>query len=109
MQIGAEKVGDVVVLLLPMDELDASNSAEFKRDIAPLFAERAKVVLNMSRLRFVDSSGLGALLSCLRIAMANGGSLKLCEMSAQVRSLFDLVRMNRIFDIYGTQAEAVSA
>ena len=94
---------------MPVDELDASNAGEFKRDIAPVLQANTKLVLDLSRLRFVDSSGLGAMLSCLRQLSAKSGDLKLCGMSKQVRGLFELVRMHRIFDIYGTKEEAVHA
>ena len=92
-----------------MEELDASNAGEFKRDIAPVLEANTKLVIDLSRLRFVDSSGLGAFLSCLRKLNAKGGDLKLCGMSKQVRAVFELVRMHRIFDIYGTREEAVRA
>ena len=49
------------------------------------------------------------MLSCLRQVSAKGGDLKLCGMSTQVRGLFELVRMHRIFDILGTREEAVRA
>jgi anti-sigma B factor antagonist len=94
---------------VPVDELDASNSSEFKRDITPILQANTKLVLDLSQLRFVDSSGLGAMLSCLRQLTAKGGDLKLCGMSKQVRALFELVRMHRIFDIYNTREDAVKA
>ena len=109
MEIAVDKMGDVTVAAIPVDELDASNAGEFKRDIAPVLQANSKLVLDLSRLSFVDSSGLGAMLSCLRQLSAKSGDLKLCGMSKQVRALFELVRMHRIFDIYGTRAEAVSA
>jgi anti-sigma B factor antagonist len=109
MEIGVDKVGDVTVAVIPVDELDASNSGEFKRDIAPVLQANTKLVLDLSRLSFVDSSGLGAMLSCLRQVSAKAGDLKLCGLSKQVRALFELVRMHRIFDIYGTREQAVSA
>jgi anti-sigma B factor antagonist len=109
MQIAFEKVGDVGVAAMPVDELDASNAGEFKRDIAPLLEANAKLVLDMSRLRFVDSSGLGAFISCLRRLNARGGDLKLCGMSKQVRAVFELVRMHRVFDILSTREDAVHA
>lgn len=109
MEIAVDKVDDVAVAVVPVDELDAGNAGEFKRDIAPVLQTNSKVVLDLSRLNFVDSSGLGAMLSCLRQLSAKSGDLKLCGMSKQVRALFELVRMHRIFDIYGTREEAVSA
>jgi anti-sigma B factor antagonist len=63
----------------------------------------------MSELKFVDSSGLGAILSCLRQQNASGGELKLCGMLKPVRALFELVRMHRIFDMYNTREEAIMA
>jgi anti-sigma B factor antagonist len=52
---------------------------------------------------------LGVLVSCLRKMNAKGGDVKLCGMSKQVRTVFELVRMHRIFDIYGTKEEAAHA
>ncbi len=109
MQIALEKVGDVAVAAVPVEELDAGNAGEFKRDIAPLLDANTKLVLDLSRLRFVDSSGLGAFISCLRKLNAKGGDLKLCGMSKQVRAVFELVRMHRVFDILGTKEDAVRA
>ena len=109
MEMATEKSGDVTVVSLPGEQLDASNAKDFKRDIAPLLEPRGKIVLDLAQLRFVDSSGLGAILSCLRQLNAGGGDLKLCGMSKPVRALFELVRMHKIFDIYGTKEEAIRA
>ena len=109
MAIAFDTVGDVIVAVVPMNELDASNSADFKRDVAPLLEATTKLVFDLSRLRFVDSSGLGAFISCLRKLNAKGGDVKLCGMSKQVRGVFELVRMHRIFDIYATKEQAVQA
>ncbi|HXJ79958.1 MAG TPA: STAS domain-containing protein [Candidatus Methylomirabilis sp.] len=107
MAIAFDRMGDVTVAMVPGEELDASNAAEFKRDAGPLLEATTKLVFDLSRLRFVDSSGLGAFISCLRKLNAKGGDVKLCGMSKQVRAVFELVRMHRIFDICGTREEAV--
>ncbi len=104
-----EKLGSVTVVSLPVEALDASNVKEFKRDVATAIEERKRVVFDLERLNFVDSSGLGAILSFLRLLNAQGGDLKLCSMSKPVRTLFELVRMHRIFDIYNSKEEAVRA
>jgi anti-sigma B factor antagonist len=109
MQIEVDKVGDVAVAVIPVEELDASNAGDFKRDIAPVLESQTKLVIDLGRLRFVDSSGLGAFISCLRKLNGKGGDLKLCGMSKQVRAVFELVRMHRIFEIFGTTDEAVHA
>jgi anti-sigma B factor antagonist len=109
MEIAVEKTGDVAVVQIPVEELDASNASELKRDIGPVLDANKKVVLDLSRLRFVYSSGLGAMLSCLRQLTGRGGDLRLAGMSKPVRALFELVRMHRIFDIYATKEEAIRA
>jgi anti-sigma B factor antagonist len=109
MEVAVEKVSDVAVAVVPVDELDASNTPDFKRDIAPVLQANTKLILDLGRLRFVDSSGLGSILSCLRQLTAKGGDLKLCCVSAHVRAAFELVRMHRIFDIYTSREEAVRA
>lgn len=109
MEIPIEKFDGVAVATIAVDELDAANAPEFKREIAPTLQANAKLVLDLSRLRFVDSSGLGAILSCLRQLSAKNGDLKLCGLSKQVRAAFELVRMHRVFDIAGTREEAVHA
>ncbi len=109
MEIPVQSFDGVAVAEVPVEELDASNAGEFKRDIAPVLQVYPHLVLDLRQLRFVDSSGLGAMLSCLRQLSARSGDLKLCGMSKQVRALFELVRMHRIFDIYNTREEAVEA
>jgi anti-sigma B factor antagonist len=109
MDIPVEERDGVAVAEIPVDELDASNSGELKRAMAPILDRYSKLVIDLGRLRFVDSSGLGAMLSCLRHLTAKGGDLKLCGMSKPVRATFELVRMHRIFDIFATREDAARA
>ena len=51
---------------IPVDELDVSNMGELKHDIALVLEVNTKLVIDLNRLRFIDSSGLGAILFCLR-------------------------------------------
>ncbi len=109
MEIAVQRMGDVAVAIIPVEDLDAGNSADFKRDMAPVVDANTKLVLDLSRLRFVDSSGLGAFISLLRKVNARGGDLKLCNMSKPVRAVFELVRMHRVFEILPTSQDAVRA
>ena len=109
MEITVQQLEGVAVATIPVEDLDASNVGDFKRDIAPVLEAHSRLVLDLSRVRFVDSSGLGAFISCLRKLNAAGGDLKLCGMSRPVRGVFELVRMHRIFDIFPTRGAAVRA
>jgi anti-sigma B factor antagonist len=109
MEMTTEKIGDVTVVELRGGRLDASMTEEFKRDITPLLEANSQVLFDMSHLQFVDSAGIGAILSCLRRLSAAGGDLKLFGVSKPVRGVFEITRMHRIFDIFGTKEEAVRA
>lgn len=104
-----EEFGDVAVITLPMTTLDASTVGEFEREILPLLKTRTRWVMDMSNLEFVDSSGLGMFMRCLRPLRAAGGDLKLFGMTKPVRTIFELVRFHRIIEIYNTQEEAIRA
>lgn len=107
MPMTVENAGDIAIVAIPGKSLDSGNSRDFKAEIAPIVAVHRKVVFDLSSLSFVDSSGLGAILSSLRQANSAGGDLKLCGLSKPVRALFELVRMHRIFDILNTREEAI--
>ena len=104
-----ETAGDISIVLIPGKALDASNSKDFKAGIAPLLTPGAKIVLDLGNLDFVDSSGLGAMVSSLRQISGVGGDLKLCGLKKPVRALIELVRMHRVFEIYNTRDEALAA
>jgi len=109
MELTAEKIGDVVRVSVPGNHLDASVADEFKHAMGPLMEGSKKVALDMSGLRFVDSAGIGAILSSLRRLSALDGDLKLCGVTAPVRASFEIARMQRIIDIFDTCEEALAA
>ncbi|MEN9384689.1 MAG: hypothetical protein RL323_1832 [Pseudomonadota bacterium] len=110
MNLSSSIVGNgVIVIDCQMENLDASNVRSFRDAIQPLMKDQTRVVVNMSQMKFVDSSGLGALISCLREVNGRKGDLKLCSMTRSVRALFELMRMHRVFAIFETQEEAVAS
>ncbi len=109
MEITVEKIGDVAVVAMPVAELDAANTAEFKRDMAPVLEAEREGRARSDQLRFIDSSGLGAFLSCLRKLNEKGGDLKLCGMSKQVRTVVRTGAHASHARYLGTREEAVRA
>jgi anti-sigma B factor antagonist len=104
-----EKIGDVTIFAVNVDELDAGNADDFRRAIAPVLKDCRKLVLDLGRVQFVDSRGCGAILSCLKHISPAGGDLKLCQVTPPVRMVFDLIRMDRICAIVDSREEAVQA
>ncbi len=100
---------NVLVIELREDNLDASNVRVFREVVQSLIQSRNRVVFDMSYIKFVDSSGLGALISCQRLLNSRQGEFRLCSMSVTVRALFELMRMHRVFHIHVSREDALNA
>jgi len=108
-ELSSDKSGGITFVTLQAESLDASNTQEFKRTAGASVEPNAKLVLDLGSVQFIDSSGCGAILALLRQLSTVGGDLKLCAVTKPVRSLFELVRMHRILEIYNTREEAAKA
>jgi len=109
MRIDVERIGDVLVIEVPSGNLDAANSMEFREAVESLIERGTRLLIDMENVTFVDSSGLGSILSLKRDLGERRGELKICGMLDSVASMFSLVRMDRVFDIHRTRDEAVEA
>ena len=87
MQLIVDKVGDVAVVAVQADVLDASNADDFKEEIEPVLGDSPKLVLDLGKVQFVDSRGCGAILACLKHATERGGDLKLCKVTRPAHGL----------------------
>jgi len=110
MLLKIEEKGAVVLIEVKEERLDAHNSSDLKAQMLNLFEEgKNNIVVDLNDVRFVDSSGLGALVSGFKNASARNGNLKLCGLQPQVRSMFELTRLHRVFEIFPGVDEAVSS
>ena len=109
MEFNVEKIGKVTLVTFRINKLDAANAKEFKNDVTPILEGHTHLVLDLESLSFIDSSGLGALLSCLRQVTGRQAELKLCNLSKSARILFELIRMHRVFEIFNTREEAIAS
>jgi len=109
MDLLVEKVDSVTVVTPRVKFLDASNNRPFKERMVELLPNIKYLLLDLQQVDFIDSSGLAALLTCLKQLSASGGDLKICCVTSPVKALFDLVKMNRIVEISRTRDEALKA
>ncbi len=107
MNLILEEVNSISIAILTCCDLDAENSDQFMKEIDPYLVERSKIVLDLRTLQFVDSSGLGALLSCNRKLQNVGGALVLCCLTEPVREIVELVRFHKILNIRPSREEAI--
>jgi anti-sigma B factor antagonist len=67
------------------------------------------MILNMENVDFIDSSGLGLIVSLVRNARENNADVAISNLSPQAQTLFELTRMTRIFSIYVDENAAMEA
>jgi anti-sigma B factor antagonist len=67
----------------------------------------ARIVVNLRGVNFLDSTGLATLVQGMKRARQAGGDLRLCELQQPVRIIFELTRLDKAFDIYPNEAEAL--
>jgi anti-sigma B factor antagonist len=109
MRIETNTNNGVAVARLESDSLETGNVAAFRGAITPITDKNERVVLDLSQVSFMDSTGLGAMLSCLRSLKAKNGSLKLASLTPEVAQLFEMVMMDRVFEIFPDPAAAVGS
>jgi anti-sigma B factor antagonist len=110
MNLKTESNGSVNILTVREERLDAHNSDELKQEMNRLFENGTKnLLVDLKEVRFIDSSGLGVLVSGFKNASTRQGSIKLCSLQTQVKSMFELTRLHRVFDIYQTVDEALES
>ncbi|MEA5623395.1 STAS domain-containing protein [Nostoc sp. UHCC 0251] len=86
--------------------LDGIRGNELRREISGTVATGADILLlDMKELKFIDSSGLGALVSVMQMVRNANGKMFVCSLNDQVRMLFELTKMDRIFQVFTDQDE----
>lgn len=104
-----EEVNGIRIVTLSERNVDAVNAAGVKERLLALLKPGQRVIIDISSLDFVDSSGLGVLLSALRLVSGGGGDLKLAGATKPLRAILELVRFHRVLDILNTREEALNA
>ncbi len=110
MLIEVSKLRDWIVLQIDEPRLDAHNSSELKNTIQKHLENGENLlIVDLSKVRFIDSSGLGALLSGYKNAKFHQGSMVLAGLQPRVKSMFELTRLNRVFDIFQEAEDVIHA
>ena len=104
-----ERMEEHILFLRPeVSRLDVSTTAEFEAALRHRVPEKCTVlVLDLSEVEFMDSSGLGALISALR-SLQGRGEIVLCGCHESVLSLLRLTSLDRVFRLVDTEDEARS-
>lgn len=101
-----EAVDDKKIIRL-VGRVDARYVQEISTDVKAVATD--VLALDMSKVTFIDSSALGLIVSTFRRNQEAGSKFCLFGMSPQVRAVFELTRLHRIFDIFDDEQQALAA
>jgi anti-sigma B factor antagonist len=109
MEIKRREVGDIVIFDIN-GEIDLYNAPEIKEKIKEeMNKNKVNIIINLDKVTYIDSSGIGVLISSLSNLKKVGGGLKLINVYASVRKVFELTKLTSFFDIYDSETDALNA
>jgi len=89
-------------------DIDLSRSPQFQRSLLAVLDRRpTRVVVNLSAVAYMDSSGVASLVKLLSRTRKQGISLALAGLGERVRSIFEITRLDTVFETYPTEKEAL--
>ena len=110
MNVLQESLPGQVYRIAPQGRLDAVTVPALEAAIdEQLAARHFRLIIDLSEVGYMSSSGLRTLLRARRQAQAGGGDVVLCAMNARVTEVFEMIGFNNLFRIFATAAEAAAA
>ena len=107
MKISQRQSGDVNVFEL-VGELDFQTSPDLRSKLQPVTEKAShKVVINLKKVSYIDSSGLATFVEALQKAKRSNGRLVLTELVPSVKSVFEIAKLDKVFLLATTEAEAL--
>jgi anti-sigma B factor antagonist len=98
--------GVVVAFINDSDRLTAAVAENVKSELTNIVSgNNYKVLLNLSNIKFIDSTGIGVLISALKTARQTGNAFSLCSIQKDVLSLLKLMKLDNVFDIYENESD----
>ena len=110
MKIKNQAEGDIMVLSLSGKIMGGPDHEKFHAEIKTLIAEGfVDVLLNMAKVNWINSTGLGVLVSAFHTLKKNGGQLKICEVSERIDNILNVTQLKLVFETYETQEQALAS
>ena len=107
-EVTLEEVRGVTVARPRLARLDAHAAGEFRARLVPVATGKRELVVALDEVAFMDSTGLGALVSVLK-ALAPGGQVKLVGVGSAVASILRVTRLEQVFARFGSVDEALAS
>lgn len=109
LHLESRPVGEVFVVQCIGRMIAGNEIFTLHSQVGDAIEKYGDVVLQLDRLEFVDSSGLGALMRLMQAARAKGGDVKLTGVPPRVRKILELTHLSSQFEIYDSIEEAITA
>lgn len=109
MDISTREKGKVLIFDIKGD-LDAKSASNLKDRINEKITDgKSHILINLSDVPYMDSAGLGVLVSGLKNANRLSGDLRIWGLQEEVKSIFELTRLNKVFQIFDDEGAAVAS
>ena len=110
MKIETRTVNGVTILDISGKITLAEGSVDVKKSVRDLLhSGRNQILLNLGDVKYIDSSGIGELVSSFTTVTNKGGKLKLLNLTLKIRELLAITKLLTVFECFDDEAEAVNS
>jgi len=101
---------DKAAVVIIAGEITLNQTTRFQEDLSDVLTEKpTQVILDLAGVGYMDSSGIASLVKMLSRVRAGGATMHLIGASARIRSLFEITRLDNVFDIRDTREDVLNA
>jgi anti-anti-sigma factor len=110
MKFSTRKIGDVIVIDVDGKILLGEGDVEIKETVDGLLKQGyKKILLNLAKVPYLDSAGLGEIIRCFTALRRSGGNFKLLSPNKRIIDLLSITKLLNVFDCYDSESAAITS
>ena len=110
MKLSVRKAKDIIVIDVEGKIVLGDGDVEIKQTVNGLIQKgNKKVILNLAKVPYLDSAGLGEIMRCFTALRRDGGDFKLLSPNQRIIDLFSITKLLNVFDIFDNESSAIKS
>ena len=110
MELDVHEARGVTVLALQGQITMGEGDIALREAVSDLLETGTRnILIDLGKVTFIDSFGIGQLIGCYVTVTNQGGLLKLCDLSSRMSSILQITKLNTVFEVYPSEAEAMDS
>jgi len=110
MRFEIKEKGDIVIIVLDGEMVGGPDATMLSEKLHGLIEEgRNRIIIDMAKVNYMNSSGLGILIGGLTTVRNNGGKLRLLNLAPKLQELLRITKLDQVFTLYDDEGKAIAS